>query len=176
MSGVATLTDYYAEQINDLDTKIVDTRKTTPGFRIFEKMGVTAGGGYNHRYNLSDCMMIKDNHIQAGGGITRCVEKARNKLGHTTKIEVETENMDMVQEALDAGADIIMLDNMDLDTMKEAVNLIDGRAITEASGNMEAKSIRDVALTGVDIISMGALTHSYKAMDISLRFQESEGN
>jgi nicotinate-nucleotide pyrophosphorylase (carboxylating) len=170
MSGCATLTAYYAGQIADLPSKIVDTRKTTPGLRPLEKYAVRMGGGANHRYNLTDCIMMKDNHIQAAGGIEQAITKAKEKLGHTIKIEVEAETMAHVVEALEAGADIIMLDNMDCAMMKKAVDFIGGRAITEASGNIDQKGIRDVALTGVDVISLGAITHSYTSLDISLKF------
>ncbi len=169
MSGIATATNECAELVKGTDVSIADTRKTLPGLRAIQKYAVTCGGGRNHRFNLSDCAMLKDNHIDAGGGITATVKKLREKIGHTVKIEVETRNMDEVREAVSAGADIIMLDNMTAEQMKEAVTYIDGRALTEASGNITAENIREKALSGVDIISMGALTHSVQAFDISMR-------
>lgn len=169
MSGIATATDECVRLVEGTDVSIADTRKTLPGLRALQKYAVVCGGGKNHRYNLSDCAMLKDNHIDAGGGITSTVKKLREKIGHTVKIEVETRNMDEVREAVEAGADIIMLDNMTAEQMKEAVELINGRALTEASGNITAENIREKALSGVDIISMGALTHSVKAFDISMR-------
>ena len=169
MSGIATATNECAELVKGTNVSIADTRKTLPGLRAIQKYAVTCGGGKNHRFNLSDCAMLKDNHIDAGGGITATVNKLREKIGHTVKIEVETRNMDEVREAVSAGADIIMLDNMTAQQMKEAVTFIDGRALTEASGNITAENIREKALSGVDIISMGALTHSVQAFDISMR-------
>lgn len=170
MSGVATRTYGLCSIIADLPTKIVDTRKTTPGLRYLEKYAVRVGGGQNHRYCLSDGVLIKDNHIKAAGGILNAVSRVRKQIPHTIKIEVETENFDMVREALEAGADIIMLDNMNNAQMKEAVELINGRALVEASGDMDEERVRAVAETGVDIISVGKITHSVKAMDISMRF------
>ncbi len=170
LSAIATKTADLAGQLSDTATQIVDTRKTTPGLRVLEKYAVRMGGGRNHRMNLSDGILIKDNHIKAAGGITQAVLAAKRAAPATLKIEVETESLEMVQEALEAGADIIMLDNMDLATMKEAVRLIDGRALVEASGNMDSKNLMEVAHTGVDMISVGALTHSVKALDISLKF------
>ena len=169
MSGIATATNECAELVKGTNVSIADTRKTLPGLRAIQKYAVTCGGGKNHRFNLSDCAMLKDNHIDAGGGITATVNKLREKIGHTVKIEVETRNMDEVKEAVSAGADIIMLDNMTAAQMKEAVDFIAGRALTEASGNITAENIREKALSGVDIISMGALTHSVQAFDISMR-------
>ena len=169
MSGIATATNECAELVKGTNVSIADTRKTLPGLRAIQKYAVTCGGGKNHRFNLSDCAMLKDNHIDAGGGITATVKALREKIGHTVKIEVETRNMDEVKEAVAAGADIIMLDNMTASQMKEAVDYIDGRALTEASGNITAENIREKALSGVDIISMGALTHSVQAFDISMR-------
>ena len=171
LSGIATRTAKLAGQLSETSTKVVDTRKTTPGMRVLEKYAVKTGGGQNHRMNLSDGILIKDNHIKAAGSISRAIEAARKNAPRTLKIEVEVENLDQVNEALDAGADIIMLDNMDLNTMAKATTIIDGRALTEASGNMEQKDLLEVASTGVDMISMGALTHSIKAMDISLKFE-----
>ncbi len=169
MSGIATATNECVELVKGTNVSIADTRKTLPGLRALQKYAVTCGGGKNHRYNLSDCAMLKDNHIDAGGGITATVRALREKIGHTVKIEVETRNMDEVREAVAAGADIIMLDNMTAEQMKEAVAYIDGRALTEASGNITAENIREKASSGIDIISMGALTHSVKAFDISMR-------
>lgn len=170
LSGIATKTNQFCTKIKDLDASIVDTRKTTPGLRFLEKYAVKAGGGQNHRFCLSDGVLIKDNHIKAAGGISKAVDLARNNIPHTIKIEVETETMKQVQEALDAKADIIMLDNMTLDTMKAAVKLINKRAVVEASGNVNLDTVYDIASTGVDIISVGSLTHSVKAFDISLKF------
>lgn len=172
LSGVATATYKAAEQVKDTSARIADTRKTTPGMRILEKYAVKAGGGSNHRFNLSDGVLIKDNHIVAAGGITNAVKAARENIPHTIKIEVETETMAQVAEAVEAGADIIMLDNMTTEQMKEAVDFIAGRALTEASGNMGERDLHEVASTGVDIISIGALTHTVKALDISLKFYD----
>ncbi len=171
LSGIATASKRASESIKTTRTVIADTRKTTPGLRVLEKYAVKAGGGSNHRYNLSDGVLIKDNHIKASGGITKAIEKARANIPHTLKIEVEVENFEQIKEALKAGADIIMLDNMSIEQMAEAVKLIDGKALTEASGNMGEKDLYEVAKTGVDIISIGALTHTVKAMDISLKFE-----
>lgn len=170
MSGVATRTNGLCRIIEDLPAKIVDTRKTTPGLRYLEKYAVRVGGGQNHRYCLSDGVLIKDNHIKAAGGILNAVSRVRKNIPHTIKIEVETENFDMVREALEAGADIIMLDNMSVADMAEAVKIIDGRALVEASGDMDEAKVRAVAETGVDIISVGKITHSVTALDISMRF------
>ncbi|MCX7921374.1 MAG: carboxylating nicotinate-nucleotide diphosphorylase [Clostridia bacterium] len=170
LSGIATKTNQFCKKIEGLNASIVDTRKTTPGLRFLEKYAVRAGGGQNHRFCLSDGVLIKDNHIKAAGGIKKAVELARKNVPHTIKIEVETETMEQVQEALDAKADIIMLHNMTLDMMRDAVKLINKRAIVEASGNVNLDTVYDIAATGVDIISVGALTHSVKAFDISLKF------
>lgn len=170
LSGIATKTSMFAEKLKDLNTKVVDTRKTTPGLRALEKYAVKMGGGSNHRFCLSDGVLIKDNHIKAAGGVKQAIEKVRENIPHTIKIEVETETIEQVKEALSAKADIIMLDNMSLDQMKDAVMLIDRRAIVEASGNVSLDSIRKIAETGVDIISVGELTHTVKAFDISMRF------
>lgn len=170
LSGVATRTHGLAKLIADTPAKVVDTRKTTPGLRYLEKYAVRVGGGQNHRFSLSDGVLIKDNHIAAAGGIKPAVASVRGKIPHTIRIEVETESLDMVKEALEAGADIIMLDNMKEEMMAEAVKLIAGRALTEASGDIDEGRIRGVAETGVDIISIGRITHSVKAMDISLKF------
>lgn len=168
MSGVATRTAGLVAKVSDYAAKIVDTRKTTPGLRLLEKYAVRVGGGYNHRFGLYDAVLIKDNHIQVAGGIAKAIELARYKISHTLKIEVEVESIAGVQEALAAGADIIMLDNMDQNMMREAVALIKGRALTEASGGINEDNIQAVAAVGVDLISVGALTHSVKALDISL--------
>ncbi len=170
LSGIATKTAECVAATTGTNAKICDTRKTIPGLRALEKYAVKTGGGSNHRFSLADGVLIKDNHIKASGGITAAVNAAKSIAPHTLKIEVETENLAMVQEALDAGADIIMLDNMTLEAMSEAVQLIGGRAKSEASGNMGSKDLAAVALTGVDYISIGALTHSAKALDISLKF------
>jgi nicotinate-nucleotide pyrophosphorylase (carboxylating) len=169
MSGIATVTRAYSVAIEGTGSKLLDTRKTMPGLRILDKYAVTVGGGHNHRFNLSDGIMLKDNHISAAGGIKPAVEAARKSCSFVRKIEVETENLDMVREALEAGADIIMLDNMDCETMKKAVEMIGGRAATEASGNVTLSTIRAIAETGVEYISSGALTHSVKALDLSLK-------
>lgn len=172
MSGIATMTNVAVKAVEGTGTSIADTRKTLPGLRAIQKYAVTCGGGHNHRYNLSDAAMLKDNHIDAGGGITKTVETLRKKIGHTVKIEVETRTLDEVKEAVSAGADIIMLDNMTLEQMQEAVRIIDGKALTEASGNVTLDNIRTVAQAGVDIISMGAITHSVKAFDISMKIKK----
>lgn len=169
MSGVATATCKAVDIVEGTNASIADTRKTLPGLRPLEKYAVTVGGGRNHRYNLSDCAMLKDNHVDAGGGITKAVAKLKEKLGHTVKIELEVRNLDELREALAAQVDIIMLDNMSCEDMKEAVKITDGRAKLEASGGITDKTLRAVAETGVDIISMGAITHSVKAFDISLK-------
>ena len=173
MSGIATMTSKYVSEISGLKTRIVDTRKTAPGLRILDKYSVKVGGGFNHRFNLSDMVLIKDNHIKAAGGITPAVAAAKAKGSHGLKIEVEVESIRELIEAIEAGADIVMLDNMTLDMMKEAVSIASGKVLLEASGNITIggeRSVRAVAETGVDIISAGALTNSVKAMDISLRF------
>jgi nicotinate-nucleotide pyrophosphorylase (carboxylating) len=171
MSGIATATRKIADILEGSKAKIVDTRKTAPGLRYLDKAAVRLGGGTNHRFCLSDGVLIKDNHIKAAGGITEAVKRARAQIPHTIKIEVETESMEQIQEALSAGADIIMLDNMSIDAMKKAVDHINGRALTEASGNITIENVKIVAETGVDLISSGSLTHSVKAADISLRFE-----
>lgn len=169
MSGIATMTAEAVEQVKGTAATVTDTRKTLPGLRALQKYAVTCGGGKNHRFNLSDAAMLKDNHIDACGSITKAVSTLRGKIGHTVKIEVETRNLDEVAEALATGCEIIMLDNMDCETMKKAVEMTSGKALLEASGNITAETIRKVAETGVDIISIGALTHSVKAFDISLK-------
>lgn len=170
MSGIATLSKAYADQVTEYGTMIVDTRKTSPGLRFVEKYAVQVGGCRNHRFNLSEGVMIKDNHIQAAGGIRPAVEKIRGKIGHTMKIEVEVSNFQQLDEALAVGADIIMLDNMSLEMMTEAVKRIDGRAISEASGGITLETVKAVAQTGVNVISSGELTHSYRSHDISMKF------
>lgn len=171
LSAIATITNRYVSKVQGLPVKITDTRKTTPGLRLLEKYAVSAGGGYNHRFSLSDGVLIKDNHIAAAGGITNAVERVRGSIPHTVKIEVEVESIEEVQEALDCKADIIMLDNMTNQQMSEAVRLINKRALVEASGNMTEETIYDVALTGVDIISIGKLTHSANSIDISMNIE-----
>ena len=171
LSGIATRTNVFTELVKDYKVSVADTRKTTPGLRYLEKYAVRCGGGRNHRYSLSDAVMLKDNHIAAGGGILSAVAKVRANIPHTVKIEVEVENMDMVREAVESGADIIMLDNMNEAAMAEAVKHINGRALVEASGDVTEERIRAIAETGVDIISIGRITHSVKALDISLRFK-----
>jgi nicotinate-nucleotide pyrophosphorylase (carboxylating) len=171
MSGIATLTARFVREVEGTRARILDTRKTTPGLRALEKYAVTVGGGHNHRFGLYDGILIKDNHIAAAGGIKNAVEAAKRHAPHVLKIEVECENMDDVKEAMKAGADIIMLDNMDMDSMKAAVKLINNRALVEASGNMTLKRVRAVAETGVDFISVGALTHSAPAADISMKIK-----
>ena len=171
MSGIATATNKAVKLCEGTNAQVTDTRKTLPGLRALQKYAVVCGGGKNHRYNLSDGAMLKDNHIDAGGGITNAVAILRSKLGHMVKIEVETRNFDEVKEAVSAGADIIMLDNMTNAQMEECVKYIDGRAKTEASGNITLDNIAEVAKTGVDIISLGALTHSVKAFDISMKMR-----
>ena len=171
MSGIATATNKAVKLCEGTNAQVTDTRKTLPGLRALQKYAVVCGGGKNHRYNLSDGAMLKDNHIDAGGGITNAVKILRSKLGHMVKIEVETRNFDEVKEAVSACADIIMLDNMNNEQMRECVEYINGRAKTEASGNITLDNIAEVAKTGVDIISLGALTHSVKAFDISMKMR-----
>lgn len=169
MSGIATYTRRMVRALEGTNTKLVDTRKTTPGMRVFEKAAVLAGGGLNHRYNLSTAVMLKDNHIDAADGVTRAIQMARAHASFTCTVEIECENLDMVREAAEAGADIIMLDNMDHDAMAKAIEVIDGRAKVEASGNVDAQNIRALADLGVDFISSGALTHSAPILDLSLK-------
>ena len=169
MSGIATYTRRMVRALEGTNTKLVDTRKTTPGMRVFEKAAVLAGGGLNHRYNLSTAVMLKDNHIDAAGGVTKAIQMARAHASFTCTVEIECENLDMVREAAEAGADIIMLDNMDHDAMAKAIKVIDGRAKVEASGNVDAQNIRALADLGVDFISSGALTHSAPILDLSLK-------
>lgn len=169
MSGIATYTRSIARLLEGSHTKLLDTRKTTPNMRVFEKYAVKVGGGYNHRYNLSDGILLKDNHIGAAGSVTKAIQMAKEYAPFVRKIEVEVENLEMVQEAVDAGADIIMLDNMSPEQMKEAVKLIDGRAETECSGNVTRENVERLLDIGVDYISSGALTHSAPILDISLK-------
>lgn len=169
MSGIATITKEYAAALEGYKTVLLDTRKTTPNMRPFEKYAVTVGGGKNHRYNLSDGVLLKDNHIGAAGSITKAITMAKEYAPFVRKIEIETETLDQVQEAVNAGADIIMLDNMDNETMKKAVELIGGRAETECSGNVTKERLKEIAEIGVDFVSCGALTHSAPIMDISLK-------
>ena len=176
MSGIATATHLACEAVKGTRAHVTDTRKTLPGMRALQKYAVVCGGGKNHRFNLSDGAMLKDNHIDAAGSITRAVETVRGKLGHMVKVEVETRNLNEVREALSVQADIIMLDNMSCGEMAEAVSLTQGRALLEASGNVTLGNIRAVAETGVDIISLGALTHSVKAFDISMKIRKPEGS
>jgi len=170
LSGIATFTNQFVKEIAGTSAKIYDTRKTTPNLRILEKQAVLDGGGMNHRMNLSEMVMLKDNHIQAAGSITKAVTSVRDKLGDKYKIEVEVESVPMFQEALSTSCDIIMLDNMSLVDMAECVRINNGQKKLEASGNMSLERVRKVAETGVDMISVGMLTHSYKSMDISLKF------
>ena len=171
LSGVAKMTSHCVEMVKGTNAKIADTRKTTPGMRALEKYAVRIGGGTNHRYNLADGVLIKDNHIAAAGSITNAVKNARSIIPHTLKIEVEVETFEQLNEALEAGADIIMLDNMTNEMMEECVRITNGKALLEASGNMDKRDLYEVAKTGVDIISIGALTHTIKAADISLKFE-----
>ena len=169
LCGVATNTARFVEKVKDLSVRIVDTRKTTPGLRMLEKYAVRVGGGFNHRFNLADAVLIKDNHIAACGSISGAVAKIRSNVPHTMKIEVEAETLQQVEECLASKVDIIMLDNMDLDSMREAVKLVNGKALVEASGGITLENVRQVAETGVDVISIGALTHSAVACDISMQ-------
>lgn len=169
MSGIATFTNEFVKELEGYKTKLLDTRKTTPNMRPFEKYAVTVGGGANHRYNLSDGVLLKDNHIGAAGSVAKAVQMAREYAPFVRKIEVEVENLTMVKEAVEAGADIIMLDNMSNETMSEALKIIAGRAQTECSGNVTKKRLKEIAKIGVDFVSSGALTHSAPIMDISLK-------
>lgn len=169
MSGIATYTNKYVEVLKGSKTKLLDTRKTTPGMRAFEKYAVKCGGGTNHRYNLSDGVLLKDNHISSAGGVKKAIEMARDYAPFVRKIEIEVETLDQLKEAVEAKADIIMLDNMDLATMKTAVDMIDGRAEIEVSGNVTEDRLRDIASIGVDYVSSGAITYSAPIMDLSLK-------
>lgn len=169
MSGIATITREYMDELEGYSTTLLDTRKTTPNMRPFEKYAVTVGGATNHRYNLSDGVLLKDNHIGAAGSITKAIKMAKAYAPFVRKIEIETETLEQVKEAIDAGADIIMLDNMDNDTMKKAVEIINGKAQTECSGNVTKERLKEIAEIGVDFVSCGALTHSAPIMDISLK-------
>lgn len=171
MSGIATATNKCTELVKGTNAMVTDTRKTLPGLRALQKYAVTVGGGKNHRYNLSDGAMLKDNHLDAYGGITPAVTALREKIGHMVKIEVEVRNLEELAEALECGVEVIMLDNMSCEDMKKAVEITAGRALLEASGNVTLANIRDVALTGVNIISLGALTHSVKCFDISMKIK-----
>lgn len=168
LCGIATLTRQFVDRVRKYDVRITDTRKTSPGLRIFEKYGVRAGGAANHRFNLTDGVLVKDNHIAACGSIGNAVAKIRAQVPHTIRIEVETDTLEQVEECLQSEVDIILLDNMDLATLHRAVKLIGGRAITEASGGVSLKTVENIAKTGVDLISVGALTHSAPACDIGM--------
>lgn len=169
MSGIATLTSKFVEKLNGTNTKLLDTRKTTPNLRILERYAVKIGGGENHRYNLSDGVLIKDNHIAAAGGIKNAIELVRKDVSFVKKIEVETESLEEVKEAVKSGADIIMLDNMSVELIKEALKIINKKALTEVSGNVNLDTIRKLAETGVDYISTGYITHSFKVLDLSMK-------
>lgn len=169
MSGIATITNEYAKELEGTKTTLLDTRKTTPNMRPFEKYAVTVGGGRNHRYNLSDGVLLKDNHIGAAGSVKKAIEMAKDYAPFVRKIEIETESIEQVKEAFEAGADIIMLDNMDNDTMKKCVELIGDKAETECSGNVTKERLREIAAIGVDYVSSGALTHSAPVLDVSLK-------
>ena len=169
MSGIATLTSRFVERLQGTKAKLLDTRKTTPNFRILERYAVKIGGGENHRYNLSDGVLIKDNHIAAAGGIKNAIDMTRKNISFVKKIEVETESLKQVEEAILAKADIIMLDNMDINTIRKALSIINGKALTEVSGNVNLETIGPLAETGVDYISTGYITHSYKVLDLSMK-------
>lgn len=169
MSGIATYTNQFVKELEGYKTKLLDTRKTTPNMRVFEKYAVKVGGGCNHRYNLSDGILLKDNHIGAAGSVTKAIEMAKEYAPFVRKVEVEVETLDMVDEAIAAGADIIMLDNMDNETMKEAVRRIGDKAQTECSGNVTKERLKEIAEIGVDFVSAGALTHSAPILDVSLK-------
>ncbi|MCC0680087.1 carboxylating nicotinate-nucleotide diphosphorylase [Clostridioides sp. ES-S-0005-03] len=169
MSGIATATSMYVEKLEGTNTKLLDSRKTIPNLRILDKYSVKVGGGCNHRFNLSDGILLKDNHIGAAGGVKNAVELARKNTSFVRKIEVEVETLEMVKEAIEAKADIIMLDNMNLETAKKAIEMINGRAVVEFSGNVNLDTIESIGKIGVDVVSVGALTHSVKALDISMK-------
>jgi nicotinate-nucleotide pyrophosphorylase (carboxylating) len=168
MCGIATITSKFCQEVKDFPVRIVDTRKTTPGLRILEKYAVRMGGGYNHRFGLYDAVLIKDNHIAVAGGIQLAVNSVRKQISHISKIEVEVESLTQLQEALQAQVDIVMLDNMDLDTMKKAVKMVKGKTLIEASGEITLEKVKEIAQAGVDLISIGALTHSVKSLNISM--------
>ena len=172
LCGIASMTRRFVDQVGTHPARVTDTRKTTPGMRVLEKYAVAVGGGRNHRFNLTDGVLIKDNHIAACGSITEAVTRVRRSVPHTLRIEVETDTLDQVRECLACGVDIILLDNMDTQTLRDAVELIDHRAIVEASGGVNLTTIADIAATGVDIISVGALTHSAPACDIGMDWEE----
>lgn len=169
MSGIATKTNCFVERLKGSNTKLLDTRKTIPNIRNLEKYAVKVGGGYNHRFNLSDGILLKDNHIDAAGGVKKAIELARKNISFVRKIEVEVENLEMVKEAIEARADIIMLDNMDLDTARKALDIINKRAIVEFSGNVNIDNIEEIGKIGVDYVSVGELTHSVRALDLSMK-------
>jgi nicotinate-nucleotide pyrophosphorylase (carboxylating) len=171
MSGIATMTSKFCWEVKDFLVRIVDTRKTTPGLRILEKYAIRMGGGYNHRFGLYDAVLIKDNHITVAGGIKSAVNSVRKQISHIVKIEVEVENLSQLQDALEMKVDIIMLDNMNLDTMEEAVKIAKGKALIEASGGITLEKVQKIAQTGVDLISIGSLTHSVKSLDISMEIK-----
>lgn len=171
MSGIATYTRAFCDKVRGTKARIVDTRKTAPGLRYIDKYSVCCGGGTNHRYCLSDGVLIKDNHIKAAGGIKNALRAVKGKIPHTAKIEIEVSDFEQLEEALEEGTDIIMLDNMSLEDMKKAVKMIGPKALVEASGNVSLDNVRDVAMTGVDLISVGSLTHSVKALDISMKIE-----
>ena len=172
MSGVATATNRCVELVKGTKASVADTRKTLPGLRVLQKYAVTVGGGKNHRYNLSDCAMLKDTHLDAYGSMTGAVNALREKMGHTVKIEVEVGSLEELKEALSLGVEIIMLDNMTNEDMAKAVEMTNGKALLEASGNVTVETIHAIAETGVDIISIGAITHSVKAFDISMKMEK----
>jgi len=172
LSGISTATRKLVDRISDLDVKVVDTRKTMPGIRNLQKYAVRVGGGYNHRFGLYDAVMLKDNHHAIAGGLNEAIQRVKAKIGHMVKIEVECETLEQVKEALEAGVDVIMLDNMSLEDMRKSVKIIDHRAIVEASGGIRDDNIRKIAETGVDILSVGRLTHSVEAVDFSLVIDE----
>ena len=172
MSGIATITSKFCQEVKDFPVRIVDTRKTTPGLRILEKYAVRMGGGHNHRFGLYDAVLIKDNHIAAAGGIKSAVNSVRKQISHTVKIEVEVENLSQLQEALEMRVDVIMLDNMNLNVMKKAVKTAKDKVLLEASGRVTLENVREIAQTGVDLISIGALTHSVKSLDISMEISK----
>ena len=174
LSGIATCVRSYTDELSDKPVRLVDTRKTTPGWRVLEKYAVRMGGAHNHRMGLYDGVLIKDNHIAAYGGIRKAVERIRTHVSHLVKIEVEVSELEQVEEAIDAGADVVMLDNMDINQIKSAVKQIDGRAVVEVSGGVTKNRLRSLADTGVDIISVGALTHSARCVDISMRIKAIE--